>query len=246
MNLSNEKFRIVILDYPLYMIDDPFVCDLFCRIIKLKHTGYMAAYHPDVIPFDKSDFIGTHISLCLEEAKGLTPIFTYKSISYDRCLKHVMEFPGLTLMKSDGDPSCVERIEQILKENQQFPQRVSFDSAWAQDPDVRFNKSTEVKLFFREVTMACGVSHHREFGIPHMITCGVKKVKTDLFFQNMGLLPMNEKANYKHATLFGAESVIFHNDKFSQFALRCSEKHSDLWNAKLLIDGRKISVPIAA
>ena len=246
MNALKEKFRMVVLDYPINLIDDPFVRDLFCKIIKIKHTGYMTAYHPDVIPVDKSDFVGTHISLCIEEDLQLNPIFTYKSISYDRCLKHVFEFPGLSLMKSDGNPSCVHRIEQILNENNKVPHWVSFDSAWAQDPNVRLNKSPETKLFLREVAMACGVWHHQEFEIPHMITCGVKQVKTDLFFLNMGLEPLTDLANFTQSNLFGAAAVIFYNNTFSKFAIECSKKHITLWNEKLLIDGRKTKIAIAA
>jgi len=206
----------------------------------------MTAYHPDVVPFDKTDFVGTHVTLCIENKKVFTPIFTYKTISYDRCLKHVIEFPGLSLMKSDGDPSCVAKIETILLENHLYPHHVVFDSGWAQDVHVRFAKDAALKNALREIFIGCVVLQHQENDNTEVLGCGGKKVKTNLVLESMGFVPLGEHSTFFQSSLFGCEAVFFHCNQFSPFALACAVKAKQMWQEKLLIDGRKSSVRNAA
>lgn len=85
------------------------------------------------------------------------------------------------------------------------------------------------------------VKHHEEFNIPHMVTCGVVKVKTDQFFLKIGLTKLNENAHFIQKNLHNEEAVIFYNNSFSTIATAMGEKHKKLWEDKLVIDGRSMN-----
>lgn len=234
---NKKKFRVVVIDYPIFALDDSFCSNLLGKALKMKFDGYEAAYGNNILPMDKADFFGTHILFCEETDNELIPIFAYKATPLDRCIDNCFEFPGLTLMKADGDPGCVDEINRIIAEVN-APELISFDSSWAQNLDYR--QDPELKEWLKEIMMMVIVKHHEEFNIPHMITCGVVKVKTDQFFLKIGLNKLTEKAHFYQKNLKGAEAVIFYNNKFSLIANQMAFKHAGLWRNKLLIDGLRI------
>ena len=74
-----------------------------------------------------------------------------------------------------------------------------------------------------------------------MFTCGVVKVKTDLFFLNLGLNKLNAQSHYNQKSMDNEELVFFYNDSFSPLAYSLADKHQGLWENKLLIDGLAIN-----
>lgn len=237
MKLMLKNYRVVIIDYPIYLLDDPFCSQVLGKAMKMKADGYSVTYSDRVLPFDKADFFGTHILFCEEMENSLTPVFAYKSTPYDRCLKHYYDFPAFSLMKNNLNPSCLVSLNKII-ESAGSPELVSFDSSWAQNLDYRFSQDKEIKENLREIMMMVIVKHHEDFQIPHMITCGAVKVKTDQFFHRIGLKELNEHARFKEKGMDDAEGVIFYNNSFSEEAIRMADKHKDLWDKKLVIDGR--------
>ena len=237
MFFKNKKFKVVIVDFPIFVLDNVFCSTILGKSLKMKYVGYHATYGDNILPMDKSDFFGTHIIFCEELDNELIPIFAYKSTSLDRCLDYSFEFPGLSLMKADGDPSCVMAINKIIDEVNN-PTLISFDSSWAQNLDYRFSNDPSVKTTLREIMMMVIVKHHEDFNIPHMITCGAVKVKTDQFFLRIGLNKLNDSAHFYQKGLKNEEAVIFYNRSFSIEAQAMSKKHQNLWDNKLVIDGR--------
>jgi hypothetical protein len=240
--IDNKKFRVVVIDYPINILDDKMCASLFSKTLHMKRLGYQVTYGDSAMPMDKSDFFSTHIIFCEEKDDELIPIIAYKATNYDRCLFHSFEFPATSLMKSDGHPSCVEKIDEILSSIKD-PSKISFDSCWAQNLEYRFSSNSELKNILREITMMFAVKHHQEFGIPHMMTCGVVKVKTDQFFLRIGLNKLNEHALFKQKNLNDEDVVIFYNDQFSLEARSMAKKYAGLWEDKLMIDGLRVSKP---
>lgn len=239
MFLDNKKFRVVIINSPIDILDNDLCATMLGKTLQMKHLGYKTTYGEKVLPMDKSDFFSTHIIFCEENNDQLIPIIAYKSTSYDRCLYYSFEFPALTLMKSDGHPSCVDKIDNILSSIEN-PSMISFDSSWAQNLEYRFNPNSEIKKCLREITMMFAVKHHEEFNIPHMMACGVVKVKTDQFFLKIGLNKLNEHALFKQKNLGDEDVVIFYNNEFSFEALSMAKKYKTLWDNKLVIDGASL------
>ena len=240
----NKKYRVVIIDHPINVMDDPTCANLMGKSLKMKFDGYQNTYGNNVLPMDKADFFGTHITFCEDSSDGLIPIFAYKSTPYARCLDYGFEFPGLSLMKADGHPSCVQEILKII-EKVGDPKLMSYDSSWAQNLDYRFTDNMKLKEELREIMMMVIVKHHEEFNLPHMMTCGVVKVKTDQFFLKIGLNKLNEHARFSQKSINGDDAVIFYNNTFSPLAFEMAKKHEKLWNDKLVIDGLSVlSTPI--
>lgn len=237
LTIEKKKFKVVVIDYPIYVLDDVFCSQLLGKSLKMKFDGYQATYGGSVLPMDKGDFFSTHIIFCEEIHNDLIPIFSYKSTPLDRCLHHGFEFPGLSLMKSDGDETCVKDLEHLI-ETVPRPELISFDSSWAQN--LNYRSDHQIKDWLREVMMMVIVKHHEEFNIPHMVTCGVVKVKTDQFFLKIGLNKLNDKSHFHQKNLQGAEAVIFYNNEFSLTANQMAFKHAKLWKDKLLVDGMKV------
>lgn len=238
MKLELKNYRVVVIDYPVFGLDDPNCAVLLGRALKMKLDGYAATYSDRALPFDKADFFGTHIMFCEEKDGELFPVFAYKSTPLDRCLKYHYDFPATTIMNNGLLPSsCLTDLNKII-EKAGDPSLVSFDSAWAQDLDYRFKDDKELKEHLREIMMMVIVKHHQDYNIPHMLTSGAVKVKTDLFFKRIGMNMLNEHARFKEKRLDDSEGIIFYTETFSFEALSMAKKYQDLWDNRLVMDGR--------
>lgn len=239
MILDPRKFKVVIIDYPILALADPLCSVLLGKIFKMKYLGYDATYNEKIIPIDKTDFFGTHIAFCEETEEGLEPIFAYRSVSLSRCMEYGIELPVLNMMKDDGHPSCIEDIQEIIRKEKD-PSTISYDSSWAQALNYRFSKKPEIKETLREIMTSIIVMHHKEFNIPHMLTCGVVKVKTDRYFLNIGLNKLNENAHFIENGMTKEECVVFYTKEFSFEAQLLAKKYENLWNNKLVINGIEV------
>ncbi len=239
MILDKKKFKVVIIDYPILALADSFCSQLLGKIFKMKYDGYGYTYNEKIIPMDKTDFFGTHIIFCEETENGLDPVFAYRSVSLSRCLEYSVEFPALYMMRNDGHPSCVDDLNKLIGSIKDAS-TISYDSSWAQDLNYRFSENPEMKETLREIMTMVIVMHHKEFKIPHMVTCGVVKVKTDRFFLSIGLNKLNENAHFIENGMTKEECVIFYTQDFSFEAKRLAKKHEELWNNKLVVDGLSV------
>lgn len=237
MNFNLKKFQVVVLDCPIFAMDDVFCAQMLGKSLKMKVDGYNATYSDQVLPLDKADFFGTHLIFCEKTETDLVPIFSYKAAPYDRCLKYNFEFPAITSVKNDAHPSCMEDILKIIN-SVSNPSLISFDSSWAQNLDYRFSDTPGLKEKLREIMMMVIVKHHVDHNLPHMLTCGVSKVKTDQFFLRMGLKKLNENSHYNQQSMDNEELVIFHSTTFSDEAYSMADKYHELWESRLVVDGK--------
>ncbi len=230
-------YRLVVIDHPIGLLMDPDVSSLLGKVFHIKYTTYGQVHAPGVIPIDKADFFATHLILCQEEASGLKPIFAYRSVTWEKCLLHRQAFPALSVVQQDGNAVLTKKMEEVMDLYRERPQSISWDSAWAQEPNVRVGKTAEQKEQLREMTMAIGCLHHQAMDIPHMVTLGTLKVKTDVFFQTMGLRPLVENQKFAYSAQFGSEVEVYHGIGFSAQAQACAEKYRALWDQRIQLDG---------
>lgn len=245
MNNSLKDIRLVIIDIPLNSTEDDFTTSLLWKAFGIKYRGYTATYDDTVLPFDKTDFFGTHIMLCDVSGDNYTPIVIYKSVSYDRCLKYRVEFPPLTLIKSGGSSDCEKAITQILS-SVSDPSTISYDSAWAQNVNYRFSQDRQLKETLREITMMMAVAHHQEFNIPHMMCAGMVKVKTVTFFEELGLKAVHPNSLFQYHYSQPEAAHMFYNNTFSSTAHEMYQKHKMLWEKRLVITEKITEKKIAA
>ncbi len=240
-----EGYKLVVVDYPISLMHDPVVASLMGKVFHIKYETYGQVHAPGVIPVDKADFYATHLILCQESATGLTPIFAYRSVSWERCLEHRQEFPALSVVQQDGNEVLTQEMKLIMDQYQDCPRAISWDSAWAQDPNVRVGKTAEQKEQLREITMAIGCLHHQAMDIPHMVTLGTLKVKTDVFFHLMGLRPLVPQQKFAYSAQFGSEVEVYHGVGFSEQAMACAQKYQALWDQRIeysgLVEKKKVA-----
>ena len=232
-----KDYRLVVVDSPMSIFADQELSQLMGKVFQIKFASYNEVHAHGVIPADKSDFFGTHLIVCQEEGGKLEPIFAYRSVSWARCEQHHFEFPAWSVVRQDASTEHQKSMGQLLGRYAYGKERISWDSAWAQDPLLRTSKSPEQKNEFRQITMAVGCLHHLRAGITHMVTLGTLKVKTDVFFANMGLAPLIPQGKFAYSAQFGSEVEIYHGDQFSPFALECADRYQSLWDNRLVFDG---------
>ncbi len=229
-----RDLQIVVLEDLKDVWTDPDVRELYCDLMQIKFDGYGAVYGDNVVSSDKADFFGTHLLVC-QKGIRLKPIYGYKSVSLDKSKEFHLTFPALSLVQADGHKECLDELQRIIKAAQLKGENLSFDYSWAQDTSIKEIRTKEMAQLFRDITMAVGVSHHRDYGINHMITCGVVKVKTDLFFEKMGLKKISSRSEFPQKDLNDNNVHIFHTSKFSDYAYEMAAKYSDLWENRINI-----------
>lgn len=241
-----HRFKVVIIDYPVLCLDDPFVSSLLGRTLKMKYEGYASTYDDSVLPMDQTDFFATHLILCEEVYDKLIPVIAYKSISYERCLKHKVEFPALALMKTDGQLEAAKAVENLLL-SVGDPHKISYEASCAQNLSYRNSKEEGLKETIRELLTMMLVQHHHEFSIPHMLICGIPRVGTDLLLQKMGLSKINTYAEFKQSNLNKEPAVLLYREGFNNYAEAVAKKHIKIWDKRLFHSKDQVQKkPIAA
>ena len=234
-----HRFKVVMIDYPVLCLDDPLVSGLLGQVLNMKYKGYASTYDDSVLPMDQTDFFATHLILCEEVLDDLIPVIAYKSISYDRCLKHGVEFPALALMKTDGQLEAVKAVEKLLS-SVQDPYKISYEGSCAQNLIYRNSKEEGLKEKIRELLTMILVQHHQEFGIPHMLICGIPRVGTDRLLERMGLLRINSHAEFEQSNLKKEPAVLLYKEGFNEYAESVARKYIKIWNEKSIYSKHQV------
>lgn len=230
--MKREDLQIVVIEDLKDFWHDPDVRQLYCDMMQVKFDGYGNVYGDNVVSADKVDFFGTHLMVC-KKGLRLKPLFGYKSVTYEKCLKYNAKFPALSLVSSDAEQECIDELNRILATATEFKRSVSFDYSWAQDPSIKEFRTPEMAKLFRDLVMVLVVNHHRDHSIDEMVTCGVVKVKTDLFFEKMGFSKISKKSLFSQKDLNGEKVHIFHTEKYSDYAYAVADECADLWNNRI-------------
>jgi hypothetical protein len=236
--MKKEDLQIVVIEDLKDFWHDPDVRQLYCDMMQVKFTGYGSVYGENVISTDKVDFFGTHLMVCKKGIR-LKPLFGYKSVTYNKCVEYNTKFPALGLVSTDAEQECLEELNRILSTATECNKSISFDYSWAQDPSIKNIRSPEMAQFFRDLVMVMVVNHHKDYEIDEMITCGVVKVKTDLFFEKMGFSKISNRSLFSQKDLNGEKVHIFHTEKYSDYAYDVAEKHKDLWANRISLSSEE-------
>lgn len=226
-----HKLRMVILDSAIDTWNEPRTRDLFHKIVDLKKKGYTSEYPAGITPLDAGDFVGTHIVIC-EESRStgeLNPIIAYKTIALDRCEAHRISFPATGILQtSKADVSPLSEIVEVAKQNRRG---ISYDGSWTMDQGIQKDKGYSKAL--RDVLTTIALSYHRDFEVPEWTVCGIKRFKTDLYFEWLGCKTFTDE--FRFYALFDEPAVMLHLRQPSADALKVVEAHQSLWTERLVI-----------
>ncbi|MCB9090921.1 MAG: hypothetical protein H6621_12260 [Halobacteriovoraceae bacterium] len=230
------KYKVLVIDNILSNWKNPTVQNLYSQIIDIKYTSYRKVYGKYIAPFDTTDFFGTHVILLKKFNNEYVPLFTYKTVTSANCKKYGITFPGLALVKNDGTAPSIEAMKSLLDQCSRSHQDISYEAGWAiQNQFRKTHTSAGDAQKVRDLLFSIVVNHHREFKIPHMVACGVIKVKTDHVFKKMGMHPLCDNAIFKQSNVGNEEIQVLHTSKFSDYAYQQADEYKELWDEKVYI-----------
>lgn len=186
MDASKYKpLRIVILDHAFHSWRDPEVQRYFRELVSLKLEGYGANYKDGVLPVDATDYFGTHMLVCEEEADGSpTVIGGYKLVSLSRCERYKTPFPPLSLLKAANRLEDLKRVEELIEEQKRVGRDITYDSAWTMKPEIRNDR--ERNKFIRHLITVIATRMHQDPYPADWLTIGVLRFKTNEYFEYLG------------------------------------------------------------
>ncbi len=238
-----DDMQIVVIEDLKDFWDDQDIRSLYGDLMKIKFDGYGQVYGDNVVSADRIDFFGTHLIIC-KKGLRLKPLVGYKSVTLSKCEEFNCILPAIPLIKNDGSKECYQSLMRLIESAKHNGEELSFDYSWAQDPSLKALNSSEL---FRDLIMSMGVNHHLEKQITHMITCGAVRVKTDLFFEKMGLQKVSNSAEFSQKDLNGDKAYLFHTQQFSEYGLSVAAKYKNLWDRRLHFSKKqRVHLKIAA
>ena len=95
ISLKENDIQLIIVRSFFEQLNDPFVSDLFLKLLQLKKNGYQTKHSSRFLPVAANDFFCMHLILCYK--KTMTPILCSKIVSYKDCEFHNTPFPLLGL-----------------------------------------------------------------------------------------------------------------------------------------------------
>lgn len=214
------------------------VRSLFSDIMGIKFKAYNKTYSDNVLPVDKVDFFGSHLAVCVEQEGKLKPIVAYKWVSSDQCDYYGEELPCVPLVKKYASKECDSELMGVIQTSHKSNEQISFSYSWAHDFDFVSKLSTEEKELIKALTITIGIGHCKAHNIDLALTCGVKKVKTDILFEKMGMDYVSESPVFKHPGVGYEEAVMFQVRDFSFLGLKTFKQFKSLWDERIVFDGR--------
>lgn len=240
-NITLEDLCIVVLESPYDSLILKDARQLFSNMINTKLRGYKSYHEDGIMPIDTTDFIATHLII----SNKLNPFeeiyMSYKSCSYKTCEKYNISFPFMTILEKYSHPDCFNKMNQILEDCKSKNEDLSYDTGWTINPNIKGNK--ELQIVLKEMVATFVTNHHPLYNVPHWVTLGICKVKTDQMFLNMGLDEISKEAVFKHPFLHMTEAraVISMNNKYADHVYKTAKKYQFLWDNRITISGNQIN-----
>jgi hypothetical protein len=238
--MDTSRYRIVVVDCPIDVWQEPRIEHLFHQIIDVKLQGYGAEYPYGVIAVDGTDFVATHIAVCEEKGGRFEPLLAYKSISLERCLNFKQTFPALALARAAKSFGHVRVLTDLVKRYEQAPSRLRYCSAFTIRPELR--KDRELTGFLKNLLAGVHVNLIKDTGAIEALTCGVVRFRVDKLWESWGYhaLSAGEQPlpSIRQVSLDGEEVKMYRlvSARFSEHAERCAEEYAAFWQNRVVID----------
>ena len=241
MQFGKYKIKLVTLECPYDTWGDGITETLFSRVVQLKLKGYKAEYPYGVLPVDTTDFICTHHMACIEVGKELYPVMAYKSVTSDRLKTHSLPFPLINLLKYCGTKEHLIAVQDIVTKCELNNKKLSYDSSWTIDPEIR--KDLSFKPLLREIMNTMHVYFHKDNGTDEILSLGSTRFKMEKLFDYWGykLIEYMGKslATFDVPTYFNENVVLIHQSNgFSKSANTDAKKYETLWEEKVVIKSK--------
>ncbi|MGZ3770221.1 MAG: hypothetical protein ACXVCP_11380 [Bdellovibrio sp.] len=228
MERSLNNFQLVIVECPYEIWDNPLVQTIFLKMVALKRQGYGNNYDKNVLPVDTSDFIGTHVLLCIKDIDGTwKPIMGYKSISLKKCQEYNLTFPGLNLVYSAKMPQHIQAVENIVRRCIDQQQGLAYCGSWTIDVEFKKNYYQNHKDLTDATTVFYFALKNQQ-NINEIVLGGTLRFHTEKIFSNWGCKPISlneqELPPIKVAHLAEEAVIVMHTSADSPVSTIATEK----------------------
>jgi hypothetical protein len=215
--------------------------DLLLKALVLKLRGYTAEYAPGVLPIDTTDFVGTHHVIGWDSGDSFEPVMGYKSFDLGRCAFHNLTLAPLAIIGVPGHADTREdartAVRAVIEKGFSEGRRVTYDSSWTIDPEVRKDRALVGRL--RELLLTTHVFHTSEVGQFLSVTAGMLRFKTDETFAAWGYRPIltaeGKHANCHHAFLKGEKAVMMAADSYNEATWATARRNEEFWRNRHVI-----------
>jgi hypothetical protein len=242
MKIDLDTLKLVELDCFYDLSEKHAAAEVFKQAIQLKLRGYKHEYPYGVLPVDTTDFFGIHFMLCLQKDGNLEPIMAHKSINSFRCELHKVTFPAIHVLGANY-VSLRAELERIVAEAHAENRPVYYGSSWTIDPMVR-STNRDLVGELRNIFVAINAFQYLEVAPAELVTCGVKRFKTEKFFNSTlgySAIGGEDAATFKHAFISGEEMVMMHSKSITQTGINAAEPYRNLWENRLVLRGERYS-----
>jgi len=236
-NFNYHDLAIVILKSPYESLVSSEGKKIFSNMIDIKIKGYLSYHESGALPLDTTDFLGDHM-LVVNKNDPFNEIYmSYKSTSYKVCEKFNVAFPFTTILNNYASKECSLEFQNILNECRAKGEDLSYDTGWSINP--KFKGNEEMSKTLKELVSLIVVNHHSDhyFAVPHWVTLGILKVKTDKIFLAMGCKEISNAPLFNHPYLNNTEcrAVISRYQQYTDIVFAQAKKHQALWDNRILI-----------
>jgi len=231
-----KKIKYVILEAPYENIELESVQEYFPKLVRLKKSGYSSSYRLGALPFDTTDFVGTHHYLLIQEADKTWDIaLGYKTISLARCDLYGLSFPALTVTETSNAKDQAEYVRSVIADCRSKKLNLVYGGCWTSKPSHR--KDRELNTTLRDLMSAMLFAYHRHEDFQHRICFGVPRFKTDAYFCRIGYEPaqLGGKLEFPQKSLLGEPVKLLHSFSDTEFGLSLYEKYLSYWQEREVV-----------
>jgi hypothetical protein len=234
-----NNLKVVTIESAIDLWHSKKVKEIFNSLIEMKMSGYQEGFKDkyNVLPFDGTDFIGTHHLICSEQKSKLIPLLAYKSCSKKECDKYNIAFTAINSVASAKSEQHLIAIKKLVENSEEKKQSLAYDSSFTINPIVKEDPELGHELF--SIFFSLCVNSRQEYQIDQTIMLANQDFKTDVMFKKMGSYPLSWNNEEMPAIVcpylgFSNMKIFICDQSFSRKALSLAAKYQSMWRNRLL------------
>lgn len=239
LDLTSKDLKVVVVNSPYDQWSNPIVRELFTNTVGLKINSYGKFYPMGTIPVDTTDFVGTHLLICIEEFNKIKPIATYRSITWQRCMETCLNFPLQNILETSNALDHLSVLKEIMNNHEKNPSALVYQSGWAIDAQVKENRTLVKDV--KDIMTAIVALNSWEEGIKETVGAGSTLVKADKYFASWGASGFSingtELPNVKMTFYHNVEAkIITIPSSYSSHTHEQANRWKAMWDSRMAFD----------
>ena len=223
------EYEVIVLDDPFGNIKNQEVAKRFTQLIQMKRDGYWSKHSGRYLPFNKEDYICTHVLLIDKDSDQI--VMAFKICRKSICELYGINFPMDDYMSSANDIDKA-KYKRFIKPFESLGEDIIYSGGWTVNPSYKGKGlSNELKDIY-----TC-IHYHiqKRFNINCMTAIGVMNFNTDKFFTNdWGVISFTGTVyNFKACPYLDCIFIGLDMDKVVQKKLDMADKYKYLWDARV-------------